>query len=70
MDTFQSHHGFARTFKENKLTLGLTFPLESYVGSFPTMDLDEQMILAKKAENSRVRLFVCQRFSAIRLEFR
>ncbi|WP_186670768.1 LLM class oxidoreductase [Sporosarcina sp. BP05] len=50
MNNFQSHQGFARTFKENKLTLGLTFPLESYAGSFPTMDLDEQMILAKKAE--------------------
>ena len=50
MNDFQSHQGFARTFKENKLTLGLTFPLESYAGSFPTMDLDEQMILAKKAE--------------------
>ncbi|MBO0587415.1 LLM class oxidoreductase [Sporosarcina sp. E16_8] len=50
MNDFQSHQGFARTFKENNLTLGLTFPLESYAGSFPTMDLDEQMILAKKAE--------------------
>ena len=65
MDDFQSHHGFARTFKENKLTLGLTFPLESYAGSFPTMDLDEQMILAKKAEESRICLFVCKRFSAL-----
>lgn len=51
MIDFQSHQGFARTFKENKLTLGLTFPLESYAGSFPTMDLDEQMILAKAAES-------------------
>ncbi|MEC5425809.1 LLM class oxidoreductase [Virgibacillus sp. C22-A2] len=50
MENFQSHHGFSRTFKENKLTLGLIFPLEAYLGSFPTMDLDAQMKLAKKVE--------------------
>ncbi len=50
MEKFQSHHGFARTFKENSLTLGLLFPLEAYSGSFPKMDLSEQMALAKKAE--------------------
>ena len=50
MEKFQSHHGFARTFKENSLTLGLYFPLEAYSGSFPKMDLSEQMALAKKAE--------------------
>ena len=50
MDKFQSHNGFARTFKDNTLTIGLGFPLESYEGSFPRMDLDEQMLLAKKAE--------------------
>ena len=50
MDNFQSHQGFSLTFKDSTLTLGLTFPLESYEGSFPKMDLDEQMLLAKKAE--------------------
>lgn len=50
MDNFQSHQGFSQTFKDNTLTLGLVFPLESYEGSFPKMDLDEQMLLAKKAE--------------------
>ncbi|MFJ7935816.1 LLM class oxidoreductase [Sporosarcina sp. NPDC096371] len=50
MDNFQLHHGFARTFKDNTLTLGLAFPLESYEGSFPVMDVPEQMKLAKKAE--------------------
>lgn len=50
MATIQTHHGFARTFKKHHLTLGLTFPLESYRGSFPTMDLEAQMTLAKKAE--------------------
>lgn len=51
MEIFQSHHGFARTFKKNKLTLGLMFPLEAYSGSFPTMDLEAQMKLAKKVED-------------------
>lgn len=51
MDNFQAHNGFARTFKENKLTLGLLFPLESYSGSFPIMNLQEQLILAKKVED-------------------
>jgi len=48
---FQSHNGFARTFKENKLTLGLLFPLEAYSGNFPKMDLQEQVALAKKVEH-------------------
>jgi hypothetical protein len=51
MDKFQSHKGFARPFADRQLTLGLTFPLESYTGSFPTFNLEEQMTLAKKAEN-------------------
>ena len=51
MEKIQAHSGFARTFKENKLTLGLLFPLESYSGSFPKMDLQEQLRLAKKVEN-------------------
>ncbi|MDN7245593.1 LLM class oxidoreductase [Planococcus shenhongbingii] len=51
MDKFQSHKGFARTFADRCLTLGLIFPLESYTGSFPVFNLEEQMLLAKKAEN-------------------
>lgn len=51
LDKFQTHQGFARTFKENKLTLGLIFPLEAYTGSFPVMDLEAQMKLAKKVED-------------------
>ncbi|WP_445922978.1 LLM class oxidoreductase [Jeotgalicoccus sp. FSL K6-3177] len=38
-------------FKEDKLTLGLSFPLEAYTGSFPEMNLKEQMKLAKEAED-------------------
>ncbi|KOS68011.1 5,10-methylene tetrahydromethanopterin reductase [Lysinibacillus contaminans] len=51
MGEFQSHNGFARTFKENKLTLGLSFPLELSADNFQKIDLAEQMMLAKKAED-------------------
>lgn len=51
MEKFQTHNGFARTFKENKLTLGLSFPFELSAGNFRTIDLAEQMMLAKKAED-------------------
>ncbi|WP_332650219.1 LLM class oxidoreductase [Lysinibacillus sp. 54212] len=50
MDKFQSHNGFARTFKENKLTLGISFPLE-VSDNIGTMDLAEQIKLAKQAED-------------------
>ncbi len=50
LGNFKTHNGFARSFKENKLTLGLLFPLESYSGSFPNMDLHEQLALAKRVE--------------------
>lgn len=33
------------------MTLGINFPLEAYKGSFPEMDLKEQMKLAKRAED-------------------
>lgn len=51
MGNFQSHNGFARTFKENKLTLGLSFPFEWSAANLSRMDLAEQMVLAKKAED-------------------
>ncbi|MGO1922710.1 MAG: LLM class oxidoreductase [Jeotgalicoccus sp.] len=51
MAQFQEHKGFKRMFKEDKLTLGLDFPLEAYKGSFPRMNLEEQMMLAKQAED-------------------
>lgn len=47
---FSQHTGFTRTFREGALTLGLGLPIESYEGSFPTMKLEEQVRLAKKAE--------------------
>jgi luciferase-type oxidoreductase len=39
-------------FKENHLSLGLFFPIESYEGSIPAMNLDQQMKLAKQAEEA------------------
>ncbi|EGL16674.1 MULTISPECIES: LLM class oxidoreductase [Paenibacillus] len=53
MDKFASHTGYSNMFKEKELTLGLHFPLESYTGSIPEMDLEHQMNLAKKAEEAR-----------------
>ncbi|OKL36097.1 TIGR03571 family LLM class oxidoreductase [Domibacillus mangrovi] len=51
MREFQSHNGFARTFKENKLTLGISFPLELSEANLQKMDLAEQMMLAKQVED-------------------
>jgi len=33
MDKFKSHQGYANMFKENEMTLGIFFPIESYEGS-------------------------------------
>ena len=38
-------------FKENHLTIGLSIPLETYKGSMPEMNLEEQMRLAKLADD-------------------
>jgi luciferase-type oxidoreductase len=50
MNKFDKHQGYSRMFKENHLTLGLFFPLEAYKGSIPEMNMEQQMKLAKKAE--------------------
>ncbi len=50
MNKFGKHKGYSRMFKENNLTLGLFFPLESYAGSIPEMNLEKQIKLAKRAE--------------------
>lgn len=52
MAVFEKHQGFTRSFKENRLTIGLFFPLEAYKGSTPEMDVEEQITLAQKAENA------------------
>jgi hypothetical protein len=35
MNRFDKHKEYSRMFKENHLTLGLFFPIESYEGSIP-----------------------------------
>jgi luciferase-type oxidoreductase len=50
MNRFDKHRGYTRMFKENHLTLGLFFPIESYEGSIPEMDIEKQLKLAKRAE--------------------
>jgi len=50
VNCFEKHKGYSRMFKENHLTLGLFFPIESYEGSIPKMDIERQMKLAKRAK--------------------
>lgn len=50
MEKFKNHNGFSRMYQENKLTLGLFFPIESYMSDVPEMNLEKQMKLAKRAE--------------------
>lgn len=38
MGKFQAHNGFSRTFQENKLTIGLSFPFELFVEKLQTID--------------------------------
>lgn len=52
MHHFQTHPGYIQAFQENKLTLGLIFPLESYEGNIPVMNIEEQIKLAKIADAS------------------
>lgn len=52
MNIFQTHQGFARTFKENKLTLGLTFPMDQVADYRMPMAIAEQIKLAKQAEDA------------------
>lgn len=49
METLQQRKGYRRVFKENKLTLGLFIPIESYQGSIPTME--HQIEMVQKAED-------------------
>lgn len=50
MEKFKNHKGYSRMYQENKLTLGLFFPIESYMGDVPEMNIEKQMKLAKRAE--------------------
>ena len=42
--------GFASMYRPGELTLGLLFPLESYAGPIPRMDVAEQTDAAVRAE--------------------
>lgn len=48
------HNGFRRTFQEGKLTLGIVFPLETYAGNVPVMDMEEQIKLAKLSDEKGI----------------
>jgi luciferase-type oxidoreductase len=48
MDPERSNKGFRRMFSEDRLTLGIFFPIEAYKGSIPTMS--NQAPLARRAE--------------------
>lgn len=50
MEKFKQHHGYSRTFKENKFTLGLVYPIEAYESNIPEMNLDKQIKSAKIVE--------------------
>ncbi|KGX86686.1 LLM class oxidoreductase [Pontibacillus litoralis] len=50
MENFQNHNGYRLAFQKNKLTLGFLLPLESYTGSFPKMDIEEQLNLIKQVD--------------------
>ena len=49
MSDIDEHEGFKRTFKNNKLTLGLSIPFDNKQQN--NIDFDEQLRLAQKAES-------------------
>ncbi|CAD2074084.1 LLM class oxidoreductase [Phocicoccus pinnipedialis] len=51
MNRFKNHAGFTRMFKEDHLTIGLSIPLETYESVVPVMDMEEQIRLAKLADD-------------------
>ncbi|WP_232778992.1 LLM class oxidoreductase [Halomonas sp. Choline-3u-9] len=52
MTDFSNHRGYSTMFKEEKMTLGLFFAIESYSGSVPEMNIEQQIKTAKMAESS------------------
>ena len=50
MTDFTNHRGYSAMFKEGKMTLGLFFPIESYSGAIPVMEVEQQISTAKLAE--------------------
>jgi luciferase-type oxidoreductase len=51
MTNFANHRGYSTMFKEEKLTLGIFFAIESYSGSVPEMNIEQQISTAKMAES-------------------
>ena len=51
MTDFSQHAGYSTMFQREKLTLGLFFAIESYSGSAPKMNIDQQIETAKLAES-------------------
>lgn len=51
MTDFSNHRGYSAMFKEGKLTLGIFFAIESYSGSIPEMNIEQQISTAKMAES-------------------
>lgn len=51
MNTFKHHRGFSTMYQEGSLTLGLFFPIESYAGAIPEMDVAQQIRTAQMAES-------------------
>lgn len=43
MTDFSNHRGYSTMFKEEKMTLGLFFAIESYSGSVPEMNIEQQI---------------------------
>ncbi len=52
--------GFHSTYAPNRLTLGIGFPIESYSGPIATMDLKQQVEIAKKAEQGGFAALWCR----------
>ena len=52
--------GFHSTYAPNHLTLGIGFPIESYSGPIATMDLQQQVEIAKLAEQGGFATLWCR----------
>jgi luciferase-type oxidoreductase len=50
MSNFSNHRGYSAMYREDHLTLGLFFAIESYEGAVPKMDVAQQIATAKMAE--------------------
>ena len=56
MSDIDEHEGFKRTFKNNKLTLGLSIPFDNKQQN--NIDFDEQLRLAQKAESLGFKVYL------------